>query len=124
MVPIADYELDLHTAEVVQKGKNITLIGYSTTIRILKEASILAETEGISCEIIDLQTIYPYDKKTLVESVNKTGRCIISHEAPITCGLGAELSAKIQEECFPRLEAPITRVCGYDTPFPLAHEPI
>lgn len=54
--------------------------------------------------------------------MNKTGRCIISHEAPVTCGVGSELSAKIQEKCFLRLESPVKRVCGFDTPFPLAHE--
>jgi len=63
----------------------------------------LAEAEGISCEVIDLQTIYPYDFDTLAQSVNKTGRCIISHEAPVTSGFGAELAAKIQEKCFLRL---------------------
>jgi len=63
----------------------------------------MAEKDGISCEVIDLQTIYPYDFDTIAQSVNKTGRCIISHEAPVTGGFGAELSAKIQEKCFLRL---------------------
>ena len=67
------------------------------------QAVKLAEAEGISCEVIDLQTIYPYDFDTLAQSVNKTGRCIISHEAPVTSGFGAELAAKIQEKCFLRL---------------------
>ena len=84
----------------------------------------MKEKFGISVEIIDLQTIYPYDLDTLVESVKKTGRCIVSHEAPVTCGFGAELTSKIQEECFLYLESPITRVCGFDTPFPLSHEPV
>lgn len=82
----------------------------------------MAEKDGVSCEVIDLQTIYPYDAETLIASVNKTGRCIITHEAPVTAGMGAEISAKLQENCFLRLEAPIQRVCGYDTPFPLSHE--
>lgn len=73
-------------------------------------------------EVIDLQTIYPYDAETLIKSVQKTGRCIVTHEAPLTAGIGGEISAKLQEKCFLNLKAPITRVCGYDTPFPLAQE--
>lgn len=61
---------------------------------------------------------------TLEKSVNKTGRCIISHEAPVTCGVGSELAATLQDKCFLRLESPVKRVCGFDTPFPLAHEPV
>ena len=80
------------------------------------------QEEGISAEVIDLQTIYPYDAQTLINSVKKTGRCLITHEAPKTVGMGGEISAKIQEECFLNLKAPISRVCGYDTPFPLAQE--
>jgi len=95
MVPIDDYELDLHKANIEKEGENITLIGWGNIMNTLKNASKMAEEEGISCEIIDLQTLYPYDLETLVKSVNKTGKCIISHEAPITSGLGAELSAKI-----------------------------
>lgn len=82
------------------------------------------EALGIKCEVIDLKTLYPYDIKTLVQSVKKTGKVLITHEAPITSGLGAEISAKIQEECFLHLEAPIKRVCGYDTPFPHITEPL
>jgi 2-oxoisovalerate dehydrogenase E1 component beta subunit len=123
-VPVGDYELELHVADVVQKGTDITLIGWGAQLRVIKEAAKMAEKDGISCEVIDLQTIYPYDFDTIAQSVNKTGRCIISHEAPVTGGFGAELSAKIQEKCFLRLESPIQRVCGYDTPFPLVHEPV
>ena len=85
-------------------------------------AAAMAEKDGISCEIVDLRTILPWDEKTVIDSVNKTGRCLITHEAPLSSGFGAELSAKIQEKCFLHLEAPIKRVCGYDTPFPLAYE--
>eukprot|EP01017_Pseudomicrothorax_dubius_P000444 TRINITY_DN0_c1819_g1_i1.p1 TRINITY_DN0_c1819_g1~~TRINITY_DN0_c1819_g1_i1.p1 ORF type:complete len:108 (+),score=17.77 TRINITY_DN0_c1819_g1_i1:64-387(+) len=88
------------------------------------EAAAMAEKDGISCEVIDLQTLYPYDGETLIKSHNKTGRCIISHEAPVTCGLGSELAAILQEKCFLRLEAPLLRICGYDTPFPMSHEPL
>jgi len=124
MVPVGDYELDLHVADVVKEGTDITLIGWGAQIRVLMEAAKLVEADGISCEIIDLQTLYPYDFDTIAQSVNKTGRCIVSHEAPITNGLGGEIAAKIQEKCFLKLESPILRVCGYDTPFPLVHEPV
>eukprot|EP00331_Platyophrya_macrostoma_P031856 CAMPEP_0176435720 /NCGR_PEP_ID=MMETSP0127-20121128/17507_1 /TAXON_ID=938130 /ORGANISM="Platyophrya macrostoma, Strain WH" /LENGTH=355 /DNA_ID=CAMNT_0017818835 /DNA_START=44 /DNA_END=1111 /DNA_ORIENTATION=- len=124
MVPKADYELELHVADVVKEGTDVTLVAWGAQMRVISEAAAMAEKDGISCEVIDLQTLYPYDLDTLCQSVNKTGRCIISHEAPITCGLGAELTAAIQEKCFLRLEAPIQRICGYDTPFPLVHEPI
>ena len=80
------------------------------------------EELGVSIEIIDLRTILPWDQETVIESVKKTGRCIITHEAPITCGFGAELASKIQEKAFDNLEAPLKRVAGYDTPFPLAYE--
>lgn len=85
-------------------------------------AASLAEAEGISCEIIDLRTIYPYDEETVIKSVMKTGRCIVTHEAPLTCGFGSEISSKIQEKAFDYLEAPVKRVAGYDTPFPLVWE--
>lgn len=75
-------------------------------------------------EVIDLRTILPWDEETVVNSVKKTGKCIVTHEAPLTCGFGAEISAKIQEKAFDHLEAPLRRVAGYDTPFPLVFEPL
>mmetsp|Transcript_87465 Transcript_87465/g.120510 ORF Transcript_87465/g.120510 Transcript_87465/m.120510 type:complete len:107 (-) Transcript_87465:168-488(-) len=87
-------------------------------------AAALAEKEGISCEIIDLRTILPWDQETVINSIKKTGRCLVTHEAPITCGFGAELAAKVQEKAFDWLEAPVKRVAGYDTPFPLVYEPL
>uniref|UniRef100_N1R0Z5 3-methyl-2-oxobutanoate dehydrogenase (2-methylpropanoyl-transferring) n=1 Tax=Aegilops tauschii TaxID=37682 RepID=N1R0Z5_AEGTA len=79
--------------------------------------------DGISCELIDLRTLIPWDKETVEASVSKTGKLLISHEAPITGGFGAEIAASIAERCFQRLEAPVARVCGLDTPFPLVYEP-
>jgi len=82
-------------------------------------AAIMAEKElGITCEVIDLKTLNPWDMEIIKSSVIKTGAMIVSHEAPITSGFGAEIVATIAEECFLHLEAPIKRVCGYDTPFP------
>jgi len=124
-VPVGDYELPLSCAEVLQKGDNITLVGYGAQMKVLSKAADLAQEQlKVSCEVIDLRTILPWDRETVFESVNKTGRCLVSHEAPITGGFGAEVAAAVQEKCFLRLEAPVERVCGMDTPFPLAHEKI
>ena len=90
----------------------------------MRMAAARAKEVGISVEIIDLRTILPWDEETVINSIKKTGRCIVTHEAPITCGFGAELAAKVQEEAFDYLEAPVRRVCGYDTPFPLVFEPL
>lgn len=123
-VPVEDYEIPLMKAEVMQEGKDITIVSYGTQLRHVRMAAAMAQKEGISVEIIDLRTILPWDEKTVLDSVKKTGRCIVTHEAPITCGFGAELTAKIQEKAFLHLEAPVKRVCGLDTPFPLAFEPL
>ena len=78
----------------------------------------------VSIEVVDLQTVYPIDFETIVESVNKTGRCIVSHEGPRGNGIGSEVASVVQERCFYSLESPIERVCGLDTPFPLTTEPL
>lgn len=124
-VPKEEYYIDLMKAEVVREGKDITLIGWGAQVRVLQSAAIMAEKElNISCEIIDLRTVYPWDKETVLKSVMKTGRVLISHEATLSSGLGAEIAATIQENCLLNLEAPIKRVCGYDTPFPHLNEPL
>ncbi|KAL1368421.1 hypothetical protein HN51_022576 [Arachis hypogaea] len=122
-VPEDDYMLPLSEAEVVRQGSDITLVGWGAQLSIMEQACLDAEKEGISCELIDLKTLIPWDKETVEASVNKTGRLLISHEAPVTGGFGAEISASIVERCFSRLEAPVARICGLDTPFPLVFEP-
>ena len=93
--------------------------------QVLQRACDMAkENLDVSCELIDLRTILPWDIDTVVQSVKKTGRCIISHEAPRTAGFAAEVAATVQEHCFLNLEAPVQRVCGYDTPFPLIFEKV
>jgi len=87
-----------------------------------KACDAAKEQYGISCELIDLRTILPWDVDTVAKSVEKTGRLIVSHEAPKTMGFASEVAATIQEKCFLHLEAPIERVCGLDTPFPLIFE--
>ncbi|XP_048327968.2 2-oxoisovalerate dehydrogenase subunit beta 1, mitochondrial isoform X2 [Ziziphus jujuba] len=122
-VPEHDYMLPLSEAEVIREGNDITLVGWGAQLSIMEQACIDAEKDGISCELIDLRTLIPWDKETVEASVRKTGRLLISHEAPVTGGFGAEISASIVERCFLRLEAPVSRVCGLDTPFPLVFEP-
>ncbi|MDO6477421.1 alpha-ketoacid dehydrogenase subunit beta [Alteromonas sp. 1_MG-2023] len=121
-VPEEDYELPLGKADVVQEGKDITLVGWGAQIEILQKAAEKALDDGINCEIIDLRSIAPWDAQTVAESVMKTGRLLINHEAPQTGGFASEIAATIQEQCFLYLEAPVARVCGLDTPYPLSHE--
>jgi 2-oxoisovalerate dehydrogenase E1 component beta subunit len=110
-------------AEILKPGSDVTVLGWGGQLQVLQSACQLAHDQyGIDCELIDLQTILPWDVETVQQSVEKTGKLVVSHEAPITCGFGAEVVATIQERCFLSLEAPIRRVCGYDTPFPLVFE--
>ncbi|XP_055759224.1 2-oxoisovalerate dehydrogenase subunit beta, mitochondrial-like isoform X3 [Salvelinus fontinalis] len=123
-VPTEAYTIPLSQAEVIQEGSDVTLVAWGTQIHVLREVANMAQEKlGVSCELIDLQTILPWDTETVCKSVAKTGRLLISHEAPITGGFAAEISSTVQEECFLNLEAPIARVCGYDTPFPHIFEP-
>lgn len=122
-VPVEDYTIPLGKAEVVKEGNDITVVGYGAQMLVLQDAIKKAEEEtGISIELIDLRTLLPWDVDTVEKSVKKTGRLLISHEAPKTGGFASEIAATIQERCFLHLEAPIARVCGYDTPFPLIFE--
>ena len=121
-VPDQDYELPLGEAVVVQGGTDITLLGWGAQMIQLNKAADIAAQQGISCEVIDLCTLLPWDRQTVATSVRKTGRLVISHEAPLTGGFAGEIAATIQEQCFLSLEAPIARVTGLDTPFPLIHE--
>eukprot|EP00184_Porphyridium_aerugineum_P006796 CAMPEP_0184706538 /NCGR_PEP_ID=MMETSP0313-20130426/36808_1 /TAXON_ID=2792 /ORGANISM="Porphyridium aerugineum, Strain SAG 1380-2" /LENGTH=390 /DNA_ID=CAMNT_0027168091 /DNA_START=41 /DNA_END=1216 /DNA_ORIENTATION=- len=122
-VPVDEYIVPLGKADVVIAGSDISLIGWGSQVQVLLDAADMALSQlNVSCEVIDLMTLLPWDEDAVIQSVSKTGRCIVSHEAPITSGFGAEVVAKIQEKSFLSLEAPIRRVCGYDTPFPLVHE--
>jgi 2-oxoisovalerate dehydrogenase E1 component beta subunit len=118
-VPEGHYTVPLESASVIRPGSQLTVITYGTMVWVSEAAA--AET-GIDAEIIDLRSIWPLDLKTLVDSVKKTGRCVIVHEATRTSGFGAELAALVQEHCFHHLEAPIERVTGWDTPYPHAQE--
>ena len=124
-VPEEDYTIPLGKADVMRSGDDVTLVGYGAQLRAMVAACEMAETQlGVSCELIDLRTVFPWDVDTVVASVSRTGRCVVSHEAPVSSGFGAEIAATIQEACFTKLEAPVQRVCGYDTPFPHVYEPM
>ena len=121
-VPEGEYTIPLGKAEVVKEGSDVTMIAWGA---MLYEALAAAEevgTQGIDAEVIDLRTLWPVDIDTIVESVKKTGRVVVVHEAPKTCGFGAELVSLITEKCFVHLEAPPARVTGFDTPFPYTLE--
>jgi pyruvate dehydrogenase E1 component beta subunit len=123
-VPEGDYTIELGQASVVKAGSQVTLLAWSGMVSIADDAATKAADAGISVEVIDLRTLMPFDLETILGSVKNTGRCVIVHEAPRTCGFGAELVASIQERAMEYLEAPILRVTGLDTPFPysLEHE--
>lgn len=123
-VPVGDFTLPLGKAEIVRAGSDVTVVGWGAQMRVLEKAVERAAQDGISCELIDLRTLLPWDVECVEASVRKTGKIVISHEAPVTGGLAAEIGQSIQERCFTSLEAPITRVCGWDTPFPLAFEKV
>jgi len=123
-VPIEPFKCEIGKADILQYGGDLTLIGWGTQVHVLREVAEMAKKEhDVNCEVIDLVSILPWDKETVCNSVKKTGRCLIAHEAPLTNGFGAELAATIQEECFLHLEAPVQRVTGWDTPFPHVFEP-
>jgi 2-oxoisovalerate dehydrogenase E1 component beta subunit len=121
-VPEGEYQVEIGKAKVVREGAQLTVLCYGAMVHTCVEAAQLAEKDGFDPEIIDLRTLLPLDAETVLTSVRKTGRVVIAHEAPKTCGYGAELAALIAEKALMSLEAPITRVAGFDTPFPYTLE--
>ena len=121
-VPEGDYTVPIGKAAVVRQGEHVTLLAWGAMLYEAIAAADEASKQGIQCEIVDLRTLWPVDIDTIVASVKKTGRLIVVHEAPKTCGFGAELVALVNERAFESLEAPPVRVCGYDTPFPYTLE--
>ena len=117
--PEGYYTVPLGKAAVVREGSDLTVLAYGTMVHVALAGAIEA---GVDAEVIDIRTLLPIDIDTIAASVNRTGRCVIVHEATRTSGFGAELSALVQESCFYRLEAPIERVTGWDTPYPHAFE--
>lgn len=118
-VPDGHYRVPIGAAQIVRPGKQVTVVTYGTMVHVCIAA---AESLGIDAEVIDLRTIVPLDEETIINSVKKTGRCVVAHEATRFAGFGAEILSIVQEECFWHLEAPIQRVAGWDTPYPHAFE--
>lgn len=116
-VPEDEYTVPIGKAKIVEEGTDLTVISWGATVLQCVEAMDTLP-EDLSVELIDLRTISPLDRDPIIESVQKTGRCVIVHEAPKTCGLGAEIATIIQENCFLHLKAPVQRVCGFDTIMP------
>jgi 2-oxoisovalerate dehydrogenase E1 component beta subunit len=117
--PDGHFTVPIGKAAIRREGAEVTVLAYGTMVHVAEAA---AEETGVDAEIIDLRTLVPLDVDTIVTSIEKTGRCVIVHEATRTSGFGAELSAQVQERCFYHLEAPIIRVTGWDTPYPHAEE--
>lgn len=116
-VPGDDYTIEIGKASVLNDGSDLTLITWGATVFQCLEA-LDHVPEDVTVELIDLRTIWPIDVDTIAQSVQKTGRAVVVHEAPRTAGLGAEISSLIQEKCFLNLEAPVQRVAGFDVPMP------
>ena len=125
-VPIQPYTIPLSSADVVKPGQSATVITYGMPMFTCSAAIAAIERDmqdqNISVELIDLRTVYPWDRKTVVDSVMKTGRAIIVHESMVNAGVGAEVAATIQEKAFLRLESPIQRVAGWSTHTGLLYE--
>jgi 2-oxoisovalerate dehydrogenase E1 component beta subunit len=114
-VPEGYYRVELGKANIVRAGDAMTVLAYGTMVHV---ALAVTEDMGVDAEVIDLRTLVPLDIHAIEESVRKTGRCLVIHEATKTAGFGAELAALVQERCFYSLEAPVLRVTGFDTPYP------
>ena len=110
----------LHSARVARPGTDVTVLAYGPMMRTVLDAASAAAEEGRELEVIDLRSLSPLDMAPVYESIRKTGRCVVVHEAPGNVGLGAELAARITEQCFYSLEAPVLRVAGFNTPYPAA----
>ena len=121
-VPDGDYTVELSKAAIAREGRHVTVIAWGAMLYEAIAAATEAAKQGIECEVVDLRTLWPVDIETVIASVKKTGRVVVVHEAPKTCGFGAELVALINEKAFLHLEAPPMRVTGFDTPFPYTLE--
>jgi 2-oxoisovalerate dehydrogenase E1 component beta subunit len=115
LVPEGYYSIPLGKARIVREGSALTVLAYGTMVHV---AEAVCREKQVDAEIIDLRTLVPLDIEAVEESVRKTGRCMVVHEATRTSGFGAELAALVQERCFYHLEAPVERVTGFDTPYP------
>lgn len=118
-VPLEKYTIEIGKAKTVREGTDVTLVAWGAMVSVAEKAADEASAKGISCEIIDLRTLYPIDRESIAQSVQKTGRAVIVHEAHATGGLGNDLVSIINDTSFLYLRAPIERVTGFDVPVPL-----
>lgn len=118
-VPDGEYTIPIGKAMVIREGNDVSVISWGAMVREVLRVAEMADKEGVKAEVIDLRTISPMDDETFLESVRKTGRAVIVHEAPRTCGVGAEIIARINEKALLSLQAPVERVTGFDTVVPL-----
>ncbi len=121
-VPDGEHVVRIGTGRVVREGTDVTVVAYGAMVSVCEKAADAAQQQGRSVEIIDPRTLVPLDERIILDSVRKTGRCVVVYEAPKTCGYGAEIAAIIAEKALEYLEGPIVRVAGFDTPFPYALE--
>ncbi|MEC7524252.1 MAG: alpha-ketoacid dehydrogenase subunit beta [Myxococcota bacterium] len=121
-VPEDDYTVPLGKAKVVREGDGVTVVSWGAMVYEALSAAEQVAKDGVDCEVIDLRTLWPLDLDTIVESVKKTGRLVVVHEAPKACGFGAEIMQLVTEKAFLHFEAPPARVTGFDTPFPYTLE--
>jgi 2-oxoisovalerate dehydrogenase E1 component beta subunit len=121
-VPEGEYVVELSSAKVVREGEHVTCVSWGAMLFEALAAADEVREQGVDVEVIDLRTLWPVDAETVVESVKKTGRLVVVHEAARACGFGAEMVAQICEQAFLHLEAPPRRVTGWDTPFPYTLE--
>jgi 2-oxoisovalerate dehydrogenase E1 component beta subunit len=121
-VPEGDYVVPIGKARTAREGDDVTLVAWGAMMIVAQKAAAQAAEKGISVEVVDLRTINPWDRDAVIESVRKTGRLVILHEAPRTGGFGGEIAATVAERAIDSLRAPILRVTGFDTPFPYALE--
>jgi 2-oxoisovalerate dehydrogenase E1 component beta subunit len=121
-VPDGHYTVPIGSAAVVRPGEKVTVVAYGAMLYEALDAAQKASEQGVEAEVIDLRTLWPMDIQTVIESVKKTGRVVVVHEAPKTCGFGAEIVSLVCEKVFYHLEAPPVRVTGFDTPFPYTLE--
>jgi len=114
------YTVPFGKASVVREGEHVTLVAWSAAVELCLRAANRLQEEGVSASVLDLRTLVPLDVDTLCSEVAKTGRCVVVHEAPLSAGFGAEISATLMEQVFYDLDAPVARVAAYDVPFPPA----
>jgi len=121
-VPEEEYTVPIGKANIAREGNDVVVFAYGAMLHVAMEAAELAAAKNINVEVVDIRTIAPFDIETITNSVKKTGRVVILHEACKTCGFGAEIAAQIAERCILNLKAPILRVAGFDVPFPYVLE--